>query len=144
MNDTLENLKKVMDNDGWYDSIFSDGIPNIKNQLTEKYSIRPEDILLFCYGHGVEKFIEPFMKKLIAILKDSKIEEVRNELNEASNKDINNTISRIENMAKQDIKTKLNDSFKSLVYGNVENKQMQIIKEKLAKELKGTKSYLST
>jgi len=75
------------------------------------------------------------MIKLVEILKTLKTEEIKQTLSEASNKDITNTISRIKNIAQQDIKTKLNDSFKYLVYGTFDNKQMQEIKEKLANEL---------
>lgn len=75
------------------------------------------------------------MVKLIEKLKILKTEEIRQTLSEASDEDIDNTISRIENIAQQDINTKLNDSFKYLVYSTADNKQMQKIKEKLADEL---------
>lgn len=134
VNDTLQNLKYVMDDDAWYDSILIDGIPDIQNRLTEEYSIRPEDILSFCYGHGVlDQFVEPFMIKLITILKNLKIEEVKQALSE--DKDIDNTISRIENIARRDIKTMLNTSLIYLLLDAAENKQIQDIKKKLDKEL---------
>jgi hypothetical protein len=135
VNDTLQNLKNVMDNDSWYDSILIDGIPDIQNRLTEQYSIRPEDILSFCCGHGVlDKFVEPFMIKIIEILKTLKIEEVRQALSE--DKDLNNTISRIENIARRDIKTMLNTSLIYLLLSNtVENQHIQQIRDKLAREL---------
>lgn len=133
VNDILEKLKKLMDNDSWYDSIFTVDIPEIQNRLTEQHSIHPEDILSFCCGHSVlENFIEPFMKKLVTILKNSKIEEVKQALSEDEN--IKNTISRIENIANQDIKTKLNNSFIYLVY-NIQSQQMEEIKRKLAREI---------
>ncbi|MEA5575576.1 DUF4435 domain-containing protein [Anabaena sp. UHCC 0451] len=134
VNDTLQKLKNVMD-DSWYDSILLDGIPDIQNRLTEQYSIRPEDILSFCYGHSVlDQFVEPFMRKIITILKTLKIEEVKQALSE--DKDINNTISRIENIARRDIKTMLNTSLiYLLLYNAVENQQIQEIKNKLAREL---------
>jgi hypothetical protein len=47
---------------------------------------------------------------------------------------IKESIISIEKMAKLDIKTKLSDSFKYIVDHTV-NKQMEEIKEKLAKEL---------
>jgi hypothetical protein len=135
VNDTLQTLKNRMD-ESWYDSTFTDDIPEIKKRLTEQYSIHEEEILSFFYGHGVlEQLVEPFMVKLIELLKALKIDEVKQNLSEASNKDIDNTIRRIEKIAQQDIKTKLNDSYKYLVYGAVENKQIQKIKEKLANEL---------
>jgi len=133
VNDILEKLKNVMD-DGWYDSIIIDGIPNIQNRLIEQYSIRPEDILSFCYGHGVlDQFVEPFMRKLITILKNLKIQEVKQALSD--DKDIDNTISRIENIARRDIKTMLNTSLIYLLLDAAENKQIQDIKKKLDKEL---------
>jgi len=136
VNDTLQTLKNVMDNESWYDSIFTDDIPEIKKRLAEEYLIHEEDILSFCYGHAVlEQLVEPFMKKIVEILKTLKIEDAKQGLSEASNEDIENTIKRIENIAQQDIKTKLNDSFKYLVYGTDKNKQIQKIKEKLANEL---------
>ncbi|BAY05911.1 DUF4435 domain-containing protein [Anabaena cylindrica FACHB-243] len=133
--DTLQKLKEVMDDDAWYDSILIHGIPDIQNRLIEQYSIRPEDILSFCCGHGVlDQFVEPFMRKLITILKNLKIEEVKKALSEY--KDINNTISRIENLGRRDVKTMLNTSLiYLLLYNAVENQQMQEIKDKLAREL---------
>ena len=132
---TLQNLKEVMNDDSWYESIFTIDIPNIQNRLTEQYSIRPEDILSFCCGHGVlDQFVEPFMRKMIDILKTLKIEEVKQALSE--DKNIDNTLSRIENIARRDIKTMLNTSLiYLLLYNAVENKQMQEIKDKLAREL---------
>jgi hypothetical protein len=135
VNDTLQTLKNRMD-ESWYDSAFTNDVPEIKKRLTEQYQIHEEEILSFCYGHGVlEQFVEPFMIKLIELLKTLKTDEAKQNLSEASNKDINNTIRRIEKIAQQDIKTKLNDSYKYLVYGADENKQIQKIKEKLANEL---------
>ncbi len=134
VNDKLQILKNEMGED-WYDSTVKYEIPEIKKRLTEQYSIHEEEILSFCYGHGVEQFVNPFMAKLIEKLKILKTEEIRQTLSEASDEDIDNTIKRIENIAEQDVKTKLNDSFKYIVYGTVENKQMQEIKEKLANEL---------
>lgn len=133
VNNTLERLHNTINTmDVWYQTTYTDGISEIKKRLIEKYSITEEDILSYWYGHAVlEQFVEPFMKKIIKILKDSKIENVKQALCEASNKDVENTIRRIENIAQQDIKTKLNDSFKYLVYGSVDNKYMQKIKEKL-------------
>jgi hypothetical protein len=133
VNDTLQKLKEVID-DGWYDSILLDGIPDIQNRLTEQYSIRPEDILSFCCGHGVlDQFVETFMRKLITILKNLKIEEVKQALSE--DKDINNTINRIENLARRDIKTMLNTSLIYLLLDAAENQHIQQIKDKLAREL---------
>ncbi|MDM8549103.1 DUF4435 domain-containing protein [Desulfobacterales bacterium HSG2] len=125
VNNTLQILKNAMD-ESWYDSTFEYDIPEIKKRLTEQYLIREEEILSFCYGHGVlEQFVKPFMVKLIEKLKTLKTEEIRQTLSEASNEDINNTIRRIENIAQQDIKTKLNDSFKYLVYGAVDTGSRQ-------------------
>jgi len=133
VNDKLQCLKNIMDDDSWYDSIFGFEIPIIKDRLIEKYSIYPENTLSFCYGHCVlDKFFTPFMIKLITILKDLKIQEVRQSLSE--DRDIENTIRRIENMAQRDIKTMLSSSFKHLIATN-ENHEMQKIKNKLDKEL---------
>jgi hypothetical protein len=135
VNNTLKLLKNEM-SEGWYDSIFAYDIPETKTRLTEQYSIHENEILLFCYGHAVlEQLIHPFMVKIIELLKNSKIEEEKNKLSEAPKEVIDNTIKRIENLAQQDIKTKLNDSFKYLIYNTVDNKQMQEIKEKLMSEL---------
>lgn len=136
VNDTLQILKNDMDDESWYNSIFTNDIPEIKKRLTEKYLIHEEEILSFCYGHGVlEKFVEPFMVKLIERLKNLRKEKVKQALSEASEKDINNTMRRIENIAQQDkIKTLIQFGFKCLVCGT-DNKQMERIKEKLVKEL---------
>lgn len=135
VNETLKLLKNEM-GESWYDTTFAHDIPEIKTRLIEQYSIHENEILLFCSGHAVlEQFIQPFMVKLIKILKNLKIEEVKNTLSEASTKVTDNTTKRIENLAQQDIKTKLNDSFKYLICSIVDNKQMLEIKEKLTNEL---------
>jgi hypothetical protein len=135
VNNTLKLLKNEM-GESWYDSIFAHDIPETKTRLIEQYSIHENEILLFCYGHAVlERFIHPFMVKIIEILKNLKIEEIKKTLSEASTKVTDNTQRRIENLAQQDIKTKLNDSFKYLICSTVDHKQMLEIKEKLANEL---------
>jgi hypothetical protein len=135
VNDTLKLLKNEM-SEGWYDSIFAYDIPETKTRLIEQYSIHENEILLFCYGHAVlEQFIHPFMVKIIELFKKSKIEEEKKKLSEAPKDVIDNTIKRIENLAQQDLKTKLNDSFKYLICSTVDNKQMQEIKNKLMSEL---------
>lgn len=132
----LQTLKNSMDNDSWYDSILLSEFPIIKNRLLQENFIREEDILSFCYGHVVlEAFIKPFMTKITSILKNSRIEEVEMELSRASKKVVDDTIARVNNNANQDIKTKLNDGFKYLIYGTNENQEIQKIKTKLAKEL---------
>jgi len=73
------------------------------------------------------------MKKFITILKNLKIEEVKQALSE--DKNIEDKISSITKMANQDIKTKLNDSFRCLIYSNIQNQQMEEIKQKLTQEL---------
>lgn len=135
VNNILQDLKNLMDNDSWYDSIFSNEFPIIKNRLLQNL-ICEEDILSFCYGHVVkEEFIEPFMTKIIEILKNLRIEEIEMELSQASKKVVDETIARINNNADQGIDTKFNDGFKYLIYGTNENQEMQKIKNKLAKEL---------
>jgi hypothetical protein len=135
VNGILQELKNSMD-ECWYNSIFPDEISNIKQRLTEQYSIRQEDVLSFCYGHGVlEKFVQPFMKKLIQIFRDLRIREVKQDLSNASEQNINNTINHIKTRAKKNLNEKLNGSFQCLIYGNVENQYLKIIKEKLMTEL---------
>jgi hypothetical protein len=134
VNNILKTLKDKMD-EIWYDPTFENDIPEIRQKLREQYSIKEEDILAFCSGHIVfEEFVQPFMVKLIEILKTLKIEEVKQTLNQASETVIHERISSIEKMAKQDIKTKLSDSFKYVIYNNADQK-LQEIKAKLAKEL---------
>jgi Trk K+ transport system NAD-binding subunit len=48
--------------------------------------------------------------------------------------DINNTIARIENASRQDVKTKIGDSFQYIIYA-IENKYLKAIKQKLISEL---------
>ncbi|QSV54455.1 MAG: DUF4435 domain-containing protein [Dolichospermum sp. UKL201] len=130
----LQNLKILM-GEGWYDATFENDIPEIRERLKEKSSIQEEKILDFYYGHSVlEEFVQPFMVQIIEILKNRKIEEVRQTLSAAPEKVINETISRIENIARKDIDTKLSDSFKYLIDHNIDQ-NMEKIKEKLAKEL---------
>jgi hypothetical protein len=136
VNDVLQTLKESMDNDSWYDSIFLSEFPIIENRLLQENLMRGEDTLSFCYGHAVlDEFIKPFMTKIIEILKNLRIEEVKMELSKASKEDVDNIIARVNNNADQDINTKLNDGFKYIIYGTNENQEMQKIKNKLAKEL---------
>jgi len=135
VNDTLKLLKNDM-GESWYDTTFAHDIPKTKTRLIEQYSIHENEILLFCNGHAVlERFIRPFMVKIIDRLKNLRINAEKKTLSEASKEVIDNTTKRIENISQQDIKTKLNDSFKYLIYSTVDNKQMQEIKEKLTNEL---------
>ena len=93
------------------------------------------EILAFCSGHSVlEEFVQPFMEKIIEILKNQKIEELKQTINQASEKVIHERVSSIEKMAKKDIVTELSDSFTYIIYHNVDQ-NMEKIKEKLAKEL---------
>jgi hypothetical protein len=136
VNNVLQNLKKSM-GDTWYDSILEEEVPIIKKRLFQDNLIREEDILSFCYGHAVlEKFIEPFMTKIIKILKNLRIEEVKKELSKAPKQVVDDAIARVKNNAEQDIKTKLNDGFKYLIYGTTENQEIQKIQSKLTKELR--------
>lgn len=136
VSNTLKTLENVMD-ESWFTATIEIDIPKIKKRLIDNFSIYEQDVLSFCYGHGVlEQFTEPFMIKIIDIMKDLKIEEIKRDLGEASNKDVVNTIRRIKNIAKQDISTKLNDSFKYIIYGTTQNKQILKIKSKLITELK--------
>ena len=52
-----------------------------------------------------------------------------------TDENIENTVQRIENIAKQDIKTKLSDSFKYVIQATTTNRYIQIIKNKLKNEL---------
>jgi len=130
----LEELKVKME-ENWYDATIQNDIPNIKKRLNEQ-SIREEDILLFCYGHALmNQFVEPFVSKVIELLKIQKIGEIKSELGGASGKNLSNTISRIENISQQDIKTKLTDSFKYLIYNSQYSKEIQAIKNRLQSQL---------
>jgi len=130
----LEELKVKMD-ESWYDATLQNDIPNIKKRLNEQ-SIREEDILLFCYGHALmDNFVVPFMDKVIELLRVQKIGEIKSELGGASGKNLSNTISRIENISQQDIKTKLTDSFKYLIYNSQYSREIQGIKDRLQSQL---------
>lgn len=121
--------------EGWYQSIIEYEVPLIRNKLIEQYGIHQEEILLFFYGHGVlENLVEPLTIKITDLLKRSRIDEVRRELSQASKKDLNNTIERIENAAKQDVKTKIADSFLYIIYA-IEDKYIKAIQQKLVSEL---------
>jgi hypothetical protein len=134
VNNILISLRNEM-GETWYDATFEHDIPEIKKRLLEQYSIQEEKILAFYYGHSVlEEFVQPFMQTIIKILTNLKIEEVRQNLSEATEQIINETISRIENIARKDIDTKLSDSFKYLIAHNVDE-NMEKIKTKLAREL---------
>lgn len=134
VNDILISLRNEM-GEIWYDATFEHDIPEIKKRLLEQYSIQEEKILDFYYGHSVlEEFVQPFMQTIIKILKNIKIEEVRKDLSSATEQIINETISRIENIAGKDIDTKLSDSFKYIIAHNVDE-NMEKIKTKLAREL---------
>lgn len=130
----LKNIEASM-GEGWYQSVIEYEVPLIRNKLIEQYGINQEEILLFFYGHGVlENLVEPLMIKITDLLKKLRIEEVRGELSQASENDINNTISRIENASKQDVKTKIGDSFLYIIYA-IEDKYIKAIQQKLVTEL---------
>jgi len=134
VNYILQDIKNSM-GEAWYDATVENDIPEIRQRLTEKYSIHEEEILAFCSGHSVlEEFVQPFMEKIIEILKNQKIEELKQTINQASERVIHERVSSIEKMAKKDIVTELSDSFTYIIYHNVDQ-NMEKIKEKLAKEL---------
>lgn len=129
--EVLESLK-VKTDESWYDATLQNEIPNIKQRLNQQ-SIREEDTLLFCHGHTVmDNFVEPFMEKVIELLKIQKIEDVKQEI---GHENLQNTIKRLENISQQNIETKLTDSFKYLIYNSQYSKEIQAIKEKLQSEL---------
>ena len=130
----LKNLEASM-GEGWYKAVIEYEVPQLRKRLIEQYKIHPEEILSFFYGHGVlENFVEPLTIKITNLLKKSRIEELRQELSQASENDIINTIRRIENASGQDVKTKIGDSFKYIIYG-IENKYIKEIQQKLMSEL---------
>jgi len=127
----LESLKVKMD-ESWYDATLQNDIPNIKKRLKKQF-IREEDILLFCYGHALmDKFVEPLLTEL---LKNEKIEEVKEELDNLSGEKLRNKVSEIEKKSKLIIKTKLEDSFKYLIYNSQYSSEMQAIKDRLESQL---------
>lgn len=130
----LKNLEASM-SEGWYKSVIEYEVPQLRTKLIEQYEIHPEETLSFFYGHGVlENLVEPLTIKITDLLKKSRIEEVRQELSQASENDIRNTISRIENASRQDVKTKIGDSFKYIIYA-IKNKYIKEIQQKLVSEL---------
>lgn len=80
VNHVLKNLEASMD-EGWYQSVIEDEVPQLRTKLIEQYEIYPKEILSFFYGHGVlENLVEPLTIKISNLLKKSRIEEVRQEL----------------------------------------------------------------
>ena len=136
VNDVLKNLEESM-GEGWYKSVIDDEVPPLRKKLIEQYELHPEETLSFFYGHAVlEEFVEPLTIKITDLLKKSRIEEVRQELSQAPEDVISNTISRLENASRQDVKTKIGDSFKYIIQAN-KNKYIEKIQQKLINELSG-------
>ena len=132
--EVLNKLEASM-GEGWYKSVREDEVPQLRKKLIEQYEIHPEETLSFFYGHSVlENLVEPLTIKITELLKKSRIEEVRQELSQASEKDRNNTIRRLENASRQDVKTKIGDSFKYIIYA-IKNKYIEKIQQKLISEL---------
>lgn len=130
----LKDIEASM-GEGWYQSVIDHDVPLIRDKLIEKYGIHQEETLLFFYGHGVlENLVEPLTIRIAELLKKSRIEEVKRELSQASRNDLNNTISRIKNASKQDVKTKIYDSFLYIIYAR-NDKYIKAIQQKLVSEL---------
>ncbi len=128
----LKNLSSKMGTN-WYKAALTYDIPQLQERLKEEHGIRETDVLLFCNGHKVFNFMRPLMQKMVSFLKVQKIEETTQTLhNRTAQK---NAIHRIENRAKQDLKTKLNDGFKHLIFGTNDHPTIQKIKNKLKKDL---------
>jgi len=131
----LSEIRNQMDNT-WYEATVQEEIPLIKQKLKESYSITEDEIILFCRGHTLlDKFVNPFINKIVDILKKEKIEKIRHELLQAPEIIVNNTIGRIENISKQDIATKINDAYKYVIYEQVHDKWMKKLKERIITEL---------
>jgi len=134
VNEVLKKLKASMDEE-WYKSVIEYEVPQLMTKLIEQYEIHPEETLSFFYGHGVlEKFVEPLTIKITDLLIDSRIKQVKQELSQASEIDINNRINSLKNTSKQDVKTKIGDSFKYILYA-IKNKYIGQIQQKLISEL---------
>lgn len=133
VNHVLNNLEASM-GQGWYQSVIEYEVPQLRTKLIEQYEIYPKETLSFFYGHGVlENLVEPLTIKISDLLKKSRIEEVRQELSQASEKDRNNRIRSIENTSRQDVKTKIGDSFKYIIC--IKYKYIKEIQQKLMSEL---------
>ena len=134
VNHVLKNLEGSMGEE-WYKSVIEYEVPQLRTKLIEQYEIYPKETLSFFYGHGVlENLVEPLTMKITELLKKSRIEEVRQELSQASENDKNNRIRSIEKTSGQDVKTKIGDSFKYIIYA-IKNKYIKEIQEKLMSEL---------
>lgn len=134
VNDVLKNLKASMEEE-WYKSVIEYEVPELRTKLIKQYEIHPEEILSFFYGHGVlENLVEPLTIKITDLLKKSRIKEVTQGLSQASEKDRSNTISSIKKASRQDVKTKIGDSFLYIIYAE-KNKYIEQIQQKLISEL---------
>jgi len=132
----LKNLKTQMD-ESWFDSALTEEIPQLIEKLNNVFGIKEEDVLYFIYGHAVfEKFVYQFTLRLSMFLKDSKIRQIEDELNSATPKDRENSVNHFKNIFdNQDIKTKLNDNYKYPIFNPDSFKWINIINEKIKKEL---------
>jgi Protein of unknown function (DUF4435) len=131
--EVLNNLEASMGEE-WYKSVIDHEVPLLRTKLIEQYEIHPKETLSFFYGHGVlENFVEPLTIKITNLLKKSRIEEVRQELSQASKNDRSNKIRGMEKDSGQDVKTKIADSYKYLIY--IKYKYIKEIQQKLISEL---------
>jgi len=131
--EVLNNLEASM-GEGWYKSVIDHEVPLLRTKLIEQYEIHPKEILSFFYGHGVlDKFVEPLTIKITELLKKLRIEEVTQELRQASENDRSNKIRSMEKDSRQDVKTKICDSYKYLIY--IKYKYIKKIQQKLISEL---------
>lgn len=125
-----------------YQAILKNEIPGIRTELVSQYNIQKNEIISFLYGHAVlENFFKPLLNKIIKLLHDKAIEKLNQQLSGATEKVKQNRISKLINLfSEQDLKTKLNDGFKSMIYAG-ENKQIKVIQQKMVSELDNV--YLS-
>jgi len=131
--EVLNNLEEPM-GEGWYKSVIDHEVPLLRTKLIDQYKIHPKEILSFFYGHGVlDKFVEPLTIKITELLKKLRIEEVTQELSQASKNDRSNKIRSMEKDSGQDVKTKIADSYKYLIY--IKYKYIKEIQQKLISEL---------
>ncbi len=92
----------------WYEAIVENEIRELKRQFEEEYLIEKSDIIYFLQGHSLEDIFTPFFKKLVSILKNNYIEELKRTVKN----DSEGRIRTYQNTFNKDLETILNENYK--------------------------------
>lgn len=111
-------IEKEMETD-WFSSIKKDEIPVLARELEQHFQIKTNNVYLFFKGHIIyDDVFKPFLKKVILLLKEQKIEEIKENFAAAKKNVLADRIKHYEKISSKDFNTKLSENYRYCLKGN--------------------------